>query len=428
MRMIDYVQSVIASVEPTLPYSEQVGDEEWRHLSEDVQSLFARLTLDYQLCRTAKLRSMDENPDMELEEFRFRAEILWMNVRGERYQSHYARALLDILTPHSDVLVRLFGIDTPTFVAELEKILAKLTGGLNELFANLEGLREDTVERLDQLVLEDGATILETLLDKLFEDPELADRRDRAMGELAGLDLFDVEKVTQLPRSLLDELTWSPGEEQEFFAQGEFRGWPLRIWPTMKRPFIRLGGRILCFDVFALFDNIYRVMQRLILSLDPGYKQLWNERQMVVSEKLPFTYFERLLPGAWISKSVYYHHKVDDGPPRWCEADGLLAYDDHLFVIEVKAGAFTNTSPATDLPRHIQSLEKLVRSPAAQGNRFVDYLESNAEVALFDVGHNVIDRIRRSDFRHVTVCAVTLDAFTELAARANHLRTIGVDV
>ncbi len=428
MRMIDYAQSVVASVDPILPYTEQVGDEDWRQLSQDVRDLFARLTLDYQLCRTAKLQTDDPNADMELEEFRFRAEILWMNVRGERYQSHQEQALLEILTPHSDALVRLFGLDAPTLVAELGKILAKLTRGLSELFVDFEQFREEVLDGLAKLAEKTGLTDIEALRDKLFEDSRLASRRDRIIGELHGLDLFDVEKVTSLPTPLLDELSWFPGQEQEFFAQGDFRGWPLRIWPTMKRPFIRLNGRVLCFDVFALFDNFYRIMQRIIFRMEPGYKQVWNDRQKAVSEDLPFTYLSHILAGARIFKPVYYRWKVGTASAQWHEADGLLSYDDHLFVIEVKAGAFTYTSPATDLPAHIESLKNLARSPAIQGSRFVDYLESSTEVALFDAEHNEIGRVRRADFRHVTVCAVTLDAFTELAARANHLRSVGVDI
>ena len=37
-------------------------------------------------------------------------------------------------------------------------------------------------------------------------------------------------------------------------------------------------------------------------------------------------------------------------------------------------------------------------------------------------------RLRRSDFRHVTACAITLDQFTELAARIHRLRSVGIDV
>lgn len=48
MRMIDYVQSVIASVQPVLPHPIDVPDEEWVALGNDVAMLFRRLSLDYQ--------------------------------------------------------------------------------------------------------------------------------------------------------------------------------------------------------------------------------------------------------------------------------------------------------------------------------------------------------------------------------------------
>jgi hypothetical protein len=125
---------------------------------------------------------------------------------------------------------------------------------------------------------------------------------------------------------------------------------------------------------------------------------------------------------------VYYRWRVGSGSAQWQEADCLVVFDDHLLVIEVKAGSFTYTSPATDLPAHVQSLRNLVQSPVAQGNRFVDYLESADEIAISNADHNEITKLRRGDFRHVTVCAVTLDAFSDLAARAQHLKRIGIDV
>lgn len=67
-------------------------------------------------------------------------------------------------------------------------------------------------------------------------------------------------------------------------------------------------------------------------------------------------------------------------------------------------------------------------APASQGNRFIDYLESARTVSIADNGFNEVGQLRRSDFRHVTACAVTLDQFTELAARSHHLRNVGVDL
>jgi preprotein translocase subunit SecA len=427
MRMIDYVQSVLASVKPKT-YAENVSEEDWKRLKADVSDLFTRLTVEYQTCLTGYRKVQDSGLDMELEEFRMRTEGLWINIRGKRYHVHERQALFEILAPHSDVLLRLFGIDSVTFVNELAKILAKLTRGLADSMQELNKFRDDTLNRLEAVAGEHLGLSFEALRDKVFEDKDLAERREKVGGQLFGMDLFDVAKNTALPETLLDALTWSPGEDTDFFAPGEFSGWPLRIWPVMKRPFIRLDGRIFCFDMFSLFDNIYRVLRRVILQHEPAYGVTWNERQNAVSEELPFTYLSGLLAGARIYRPVYYRWSVDGRAAQWHEADGLVIFDDHLIVVEVKAGAFTYTSPANDLAAHLESLRNLLQAPARQGSRFIDYLESAPEVPIADEGHNEIGRLRRSDFRHITVCAVTLDVFGALAARAQHLAPLGIGV
>lgn len=150
----------------------------------------------------------------------------------------------------------------------------------------------------------------------------------------------------------------------------------------MRRPFIRLNGSTYCFDIFSLFDNVYRVLRRIVVELEPAYKEPWNDGQKAASEELPFTYLTRLLPGARVYRPVFYRWKVGNGPAQWHEADGILVYEDHLLVIEVKGGAFTYTSPANDLDAHLVSLRTLLQAPARQGSRFVDFLESAPEVSL----------------------------------------------
>lgn len=426
-RMVDYVQSVIVSVKPE-QYATDVSEEDWTKLKADVETLFRRLTLDYQICLTAHRRAQDPQLDMQLEEFRFRAETLWLNIRGKRYQLHERLALLDVLTPHSDILLKLFGLDADVLAAEFDKILTRLTHGLMDIARDMKELHAKSMARLDELAAKHQDLDFEALMAKVFEDRDLATQRDRFAGAMFGLDLFDVGKNTVLPKAMLDALSYSPGEDTEFFAPGEFSGWPLRIWPIMRRPFIRLNGSTYCFDVFSLFDNIYRVIRRIVVELEPAYKEPWNDGQKAVSEELPFIYLTRLMPGARVYRPIHYRWKVGGGPAQWYEADGILIYEDHLFVIEVKGGAFTYTSPANDLNAHLASLRALLQAPARQGSRFVDFLESALEVLIADAEHNEIAKLRRSDFRHVTVCTITLDAFTALAARAQHLASLGIDV
>lgn len=326
------------------------------------------------------------------------------------------------------MLERLFGIDAPTLVDELDKILTKLTRGAADSMLALKQLHEDSIPRMEEIAALPEIGSVEAVSERLWEDPILAARRDAVMGEVMGLDLFDIAKITRLPKALVDELTWNPGEDTSYCAPGEFAGWPLRIWPTMQRPFIRLDGRPLCFDMWSLFDNIYRALQRIVCRLEPSYRETWNSRQKAITEELPFKYFEKLLPGISRFGPVSYRWKSGPGKAQWHECDGLIVYDDHLFVVEVKAGAFTYTSPASDLVSHLASLKNLLAAPASQGARFVEYLESAPEVAIADEDRLEIARLKRSDFRHVTIVAITLDAFTELAARAQHLKAVGVYV
>lgn len=428
LRMIDYVQSIIVSTPPSPDGSFDVGEEEWQKLRSDVAALFQTLTFSYPMAATAHRKNNHPGFDLAMEEFQVRAEMLWANVRGRRYQLHEREALLDTIMPHSDILELLFGISAEALVDELDKILVKLTHGLQDLFVDLQDVRDRTLLRMEEVIREGDVPDFESARERVFEDSELRDANSRVAGGLVGFDLFDVELNTGLPRNLLNELSYAPGEETEFFAPGAFVGWPLRVWPVMKRPFIRVDERIYCFDMFSLFDNFYRVLQRVIFRLAPEYRSAWNERQQAVSESLPFDYLSRLLPGATVHRPVYYRWKAGTGQTQWHEADGLLIYDDHLFIIEVKAGAFTYTSPATDLPAHIESLRNLVLNPARQGTRFVDYLESADEVTIHDADHREIGKLCRGDFRQLTVCAITLDPFTEMAARAHHLRAVGIEI
>ncbi len=211
-RMIDYVQSVIAAVAPSPSQTSEISEADWTALRQDVADLFARLSVQYQACLTAHKRAENPNLDMDLEEFRFRAELLWMNVRGKRYSAHERQALLDVLLPHSDQLHRLFGLDAESLVNEFEKILLRLTEGLSDAIDEFDRFRSDVLNTLADLAETTGTDELEQLREKLFEDPDMAARRDSIGGELFGMDLFDVEKSAHLPTALMRALTWAPSE------------------------------------------------------------------------------------------------------------------------------------------------------------------------------------------------------------------------
>ena len=430
-RLIDYIQCVIASIPPSENVKDEFSDEDWAELESLVEKLFGKVNFEYATCLTAKRKN--ENPDFDLvtEEFRYRAQFYWNNVRGKRYQFHQLQALRDILRDQNALIEKVYGVGADHLIAELGKIWHNLTFGIEDVRDEMLSFREKTLTRMDALSECKQAKVdsAENFMAEALEDKTLAAEGRAAMGRLFGLDLFDVGKITDLPNSFLNDFSWAPGEERKFFADGINKGWPERVWPTFMRPFIKIEGRHLCFDIHSLFDNFYRQMERRAFAASKEIKQEWISIRKGTTESLPAKYLTRLLPGAHDYGEVFYQTRTGKQCElNWCETDRLIQFDDTLFVIEVKAGAFTWTSPATDFDAYIASINNLVTAPSKQGDRFIDYIESADEVSIYDQYHNEVGRLRKNEFKRIIKLAVTLDPFTELAAQVQHLRKIGIEL
>ncbi|CAJ0734844.1 hypothetical protein R16034_00021 [Ralstonia edaphis] len=432
LRMIDYVQSVIAATPRGMPEKTDLSEQDWVALRKAVAELYQILNLTYPACYTAYLKKTEPAYSPDMDELLVRTQLQWCNVRGDYYQVHQVSVLLDLLRPQSALIEAAYGISAERLVAELEKIWHALTFGIHNAAVTLDRARTETMAEVQSMIEQGQDVVAENSVPELIR---LAAQKlgheealDSAVGMLFGMDLFDVGKMTSLPVGFLDDFSWEPGQETEFLAAGEMRGWPLRIQPIFRRPFLKLDGTYYCFDLHSLFDNFFRQMEKRIFQRSEQEKQTWISNRKDISESLPVQYFSRLLPGAQVLRELYYPLQAGEGKAKtWYEADCAIAYDDLLFIIEVKAGAFTYTSPANDLPAYVSSLQALLGAPGKQGQRFLTYLESATEVEVYDAKHNPVGTLRRGDFRSKIICTITLDPFTELAARAQHLSKVGID-
>ncbi len=432
-RMIDYVQSVIAAAPRGEAQKSELSDEDWNDLRIKVAALFKKLNFDYPSCATAHRKATGTVYDDAMEEFFVRAQMHWCNVRGDYYQVHQVDAIADLLGSQSKLIEAAYGISSDYLVAELKKIWRSLTFGLHEAMTSMFNVYTEVMTEVKRMIEQNEADLESQSVGEFIlavaERLGHGDTFTRSAGVLGNMDLFDLRKVTNLPVTFLDDFSWAPGQETDFLVDGEFSGWPLRIQPIFRRPFLKLNDTYYCFDLHSLFDNFYRQLEKRIFQQSKDEKQEWIRNRKEISESLPMDYFSRLLPGATILHEIYYPVVSESGGAKnLAEADCAIIYDDHLFIIEVKAGAFTYTSPANDLPAYVKSLEALVGAPSKQGQRFLKYLESADEVEIFDAKRQSVGKLRKGDFRCKTICAVTLDPFTELAAQAQHLHKIGVDV
>lgn len=423
-RMIDYLQCLIVAT-PQSEIKVELTTEVWEELKSHVEAIFTTL-FSYFISASARDQLAGDYDD-EWAEFFAKAQMTWCYVKGDRHINHLAAHLNSLLQPHDHIFIELFGITVAQFIDELGKIQMALTRGLfdavieiREVYDLVIGELQAEYEQTDDM--EAVGKLLQQKLNELGEQ----DKLDAGLGKFIGLDLYDLSIVTNLPANLLAELSLSPGEDSAFLAnENRFSGWPLALWPTWNKPFLHVDGKYYCFDMYVLSDKVYRAIQKVIYRLKPSYRNLWSTGQQLASEKIPIQLFQKLLPNLTVYQNVFYKWSTSGTKRDWVECDSLLIYDDHLFVVEVKGGAFTYTPPTTDAPAHIKSMKSLLLKPAEQGQRFVDYLNSADKVAIFNEAHDQVGVLQRDAFRHITICCVTVDQLTHLAAKATDLPLVG---
>lgn len=424
---VEYIQSVIAGTPPSVGQLTPIEEGAFKTLHSKIDELYSTCAVDLMIARTAAqlVATPQRSPDPG-EELRAEAQMWWIKVRKIRYDAHECPYLSRFLTPHSQILTELYGVSASQLVEEVSRVHYALTRGLGQAVEAFAAARERFFGVLDQgkVSTEDE---LEEVLAALREEPQMVDAKERFFGDAN----FDIQYNATLPVALLDVLSWEPGEERQAFREGDGRGWPLRILPWRLRPFLKIGGRYYCHNPSALFDRLYRQIERAVCDARPEYREQWKELQSSTLERFALELLTQLLPGATVLGPVWYQWPSTTSRKRnWVECDGLVLFDDHMIIVEARSGSFTYTAPTDDFDAHTESLLTLLQKPWDQTQRFVEYLESAESVPLYrrtETGnHEEVVRVSRRDYRVVTRCGVTLDNFGHLAARAEKLQPVGV--
>lgn len=417
VRMLDYLHSIIVS-RPTMERAD-LDDDAWMALRGHVERLYELLLTRWPSTYSAFQQLAAQtggDSDDDIDSFRIPLLMQWMSVRGSRYTVHERERAQRLLEPHNGVLQSMFSTDAEAVAKALEEIQRRLTLGIGEAMQTIKEIHAQTfAHRVPQdLELANGDT--RDLLIALVERTGRREELESASEEAFGLALFDITEL--LPTSLLRAISLEAGEDSVFFGQQPHAGWPLRTPPTARRPVLRVDDRYYVFNPFAT-DNFYRAIELAVVSKDPTARQLWNEGQKEATEALPVELLRSMLPHATIYRDVEYPFP-DAGGTKWCECDTVVVLDGMLLAIEVKGGRASDSSPLYDTDNQIRSVQRLLLAPAKQADRFIEYVQGAAEVALYDSKRTEIGRLQRAQIDLYVRCAITADSMASVAGLFQH--------
>lgn len=344
----------------------------------------------------------------------------WVSIRGHRYQALECEFFAFVLEPHDDALRATYGVGAAQVAAGIQAAVDATRYGHMQAADVLH--RESSAAH--DLAAREGIELGEAIAQIYGADLALRDTAQIAISELFFGGICNVSRTSKLPADLLADLTYFPGDEDEFFAPGPLRGTPLRRMPGRVKPLVALDGECYTCDANFIRDSAYRALQWGLLKRMPAYKQEWLDRQTTLTEAAFSQIFHKQLAGAEVLTSIYY---PDPQTGKWVENDVLILLDDVLLQVEVKAGIMPMHSPAVHFERHVRTIQELVIKAHHQCERFLTYAASADEVPLYQLvqgKHREVRRLRLAEYRVVLPIGLTVEAFTPFSSMSKRLNEV----
>lgn len=346
----------------------------------------------------------------------------WISLRGQGHRAPEQEFFEVALMPHDEALRRSYGVGAADIATGLQAAADAMRKGCARAVARIA----EHAQVVGAMAAERGVAPERASELWAQEQPERAAASEEAFAELFGGGICNLSRHTQLPATLLEDLSFARGENKEFFAPGALAGTPLRTLPVRVKPLVELDG-----EHFAAHPDFiggaYRQILRSLLERNPNpaYRREFRARQSAFGERA----FESVLAGQLAGAKVLHEICYRDATTReWVENDTLIRLDDVLILVEAKAGvAATIAPPGADFERQARAAQDTVGKTYQQCRRFFDYLASADEVPLFkrDAGRYVeCERVRLKDFRVVLPVGLTVEPLGPFDAMCSAISAI----
>lgn len=405
----EFVQSIFVSAE--INFQKRIGIEEEEKFFNEIVADFEELYTEIQgfyffwAAYIQKQYEIDEDKLKDIVEAQY-----MYGVRGNRYQIFELEPIKALLFPHDEVLLELFGVSSDDIINGLDKLRYALSQGYADAFMEFGKEYGLFCEAVDS-----GRNP-----EEVFKESE--ERTSVIAGKIFGSDLINVKKVTGWDVRFIKMLSCGLNE-YSYSREGEFAGWPIVDLPVNKKPFIEIDGVHYAFLYYALFDNIYRNIQRGIMKIKPQYVDKWKEFQTSASETMVADLFQKLLPGAEVHIGNYY--PVKSSLKQMNENDIIITYHNYLFIIEVKAGSFPTTAPIMDYSAYEKAYHNLAEVADSQCSRTLNYIKGHPVPQFYNRDKEPTFNLPAIDtFEEIFTFSVTVDNFNAFAAKAEKLSGI----
>src|SRR6266478_3192422 len=423
---VEYLQYLVARTQFS-DSSATLSEPEW-------EQVWARALKVMQLTQAhLMLRETLESPPSVIDELRFMLDNRRLAIRVKHYPIFLADSLRTFLEPYEQWILEIYGVKVDELINELCKIEEYQKTGLLDRYRAVIDAQRSLAEKLAAR----GFSIDPNASQEEVHRTREALARDEFKALSADLEekmhltftaaLFDITDLTSLPDPILSLLAVTPGESVLTALTGpapEFEDLsPLSTSVLHYKPFLQAKGRFYTFYHSGFEDRIGEIVERELLLQRPGKVSSMARKRSDWMEAESLALLASIIKPDFVHQNVYYPNPDEEG--GLTELDILFGVDDLLFLIEVKAGAFS-VAASRGAPKSLErELSDLIVEGQRQSERAQRYIESADQVSFFDeTGKIVVRTVRRDYVRSIIRVVVTREDLGWVAARIGILSVI----
>jgi hypothetical protein len=396
---LEYLQYLISRTQPKDTYlelTEPLWDAVWE-LAVDTITLaqswvFTRPTLN-------------DPPDV-IDDLRFYIDNKRISIRVDRYPLFLKEYWIDSLTPYNAWLTELYKLDAVQIATELQKIHDfEKTGFVNRFFE-----AKESTSKLMERMAEKGFAIMPGESEERIEECRAVLQSDDFKEEYDAVNekmkmaftpaMFEITDVSNLPDEFLRALSIIPGESVQTDLENKDDISPLSTSVLHSRPFLLIDNKYYFFFHTGFEDRISELIEKDILTKKPEAENSMMDKRGLQLEEVSLRLLSKILRPEQIHINLFYPNPDDVG--NQTELDGLIIVDDVLFLIEGKAGKFSEAASRGAPSSLLKDLKELIIEGQRQSERAERYIKSASQVNFFDEsGQKVVCTIEHEKVRRI---------------------------
>ena len=418
---VEYAQSLVLSQKhnEALPHATEGAIDKFNNLLEEI--------FQHVLWYFGSEAVDDKRNDLR-EESRVASISRYLLIRGDSFQKHHVDMIVDIFKSHDAFFEKYYGFNSNQIIStiqEIEKQILKNLRRQGESMSLLQEMHETFKEFVDKEGVDNFPTIedcynkflaLHIIQEKNIKLDEIRDAINK--------NPFEISPTANVPIQLLKLLSAHFGDNAAFVTFRPAPAWPTNDSIVYSNPLIKDNGKFYCFSYTMLFRNIGNILESWIQNKDNNYYQnYYQNKRAEYLENKALEYLKNILPTAQVYGELFYYI-VENGLKKRVETDGLILYDENLFIVEAKAGELSTSARRGSLERMKSDMSKLIDSAYKQALRTKQYITDTVEPTFeYEDGSMAVVLSNKDKYKNIYLINVTLSNLAHHATRLNSLKS-----